>query len=79
VAVVTTIGGTIAAYAAGSRYEFQATTFHATARQLKDLLGDWAVGARPWSDFVRGCEDAISAENRGWMAKLDDKAEEAGG
>ena len=35
VAVVTTIGGTIAAHAAANRYDFQATMFFATARQLR--------------------------------------------
>ena len=77
VAVLTTIGGSIAAYTLASRYDFQATTFLATAAQLKDLVGDWRTsGAKAppsleWSAFVRGCEEAISAENRGWMAKLE--------
>jgi hypothetical protein len=76
VAVVTTIGGTIAAHAAANPYDFQATTFFATARQLSDLVQQ-ASGKRPpskeWSTFVRSCEEAISAENRAWMAKLDEK------
>jgi len=77
VAVVTTVTGAITAHAAASRYDFQATTFAATARQLTDLLAEWralktnASGAA-WSEFVRQCEDVISAENRGWMAKLDE-------
>jgi hypothetical protein len=29
------------------------------------------VDADRWSEFVTACEEAISAENRGWMAKLD--------
>jgi hypothetical protein len=28
---------------------------------------------KDWSEFVRTCEDVIAAENRGWMAKLDDE------
>ncbi len=77
VAVLTTIGGSFAAHAAAGRYEFQATTYYATARQLADLAEDWGSG-RPapspeWSQFVQACEEAISAENRGWMAKLDEK------
>ena len=77
VAVVTTIGGSLAAHAAAARYEFQATTFSATARQLEDLSQDWqsskkASPSPEWSAFVRDCEEVISAENRGWMAKLDD-------
>jgi hypothetical protein len=78
IAVLTTIAGSIATHAAASRYDFQATTFFATARQLEDLSRAWraadkARSTREWSDFVRACEDAISAENRGWMAKLDDQ------
>ncbi len=76
VAVLTTVGGSIAAYAAASRYEFQATTYYATARQLEDLLNGWrlknaSVPSGEWYAFVHGCEEAISAENRSWMAKLD--------
>jgi hypothetical protein len=79
VAVLTTIGGNIAAHAASSRYDFQATTFFATARQLEDLAQDWRASgesapSKTWSEFVRSCEETISAENRGWMAKLDEKA-----
>ncbi|MGH8188535.1 MAG: DUF4231 domain-containing protein [Steroidobacteraceae bacterium] len=77
IAVLTTIGGSIAAYAASARYDFQATAFFATARQLADLAETWAASGRPapskeWSDFVRASEEAISVENRGWMAKLDE-------
>ena len=76
VAVVTTIGGSISTHAAAGRYDFQATTYFATARQLLDLALGWQAGgkaapSKEWSQFVRGCEEAISAENRGWMAKLD--------
>jgi len=79
VAVLTTIGGSIAAHAAASRFDFQATTFYATARQLEDLIQDWessgkTAPGKEWSGFVHGCEEAISAENRGWMAKLDENA-----
>jgi hypothetical protein len=78
VAVLTTIGASIATYAAGSRYDFQATTFYATARQLLDLALTWkssgkTAPSKEWSEFVRACEEAISAENRGWMAKLDER------
>jgi len=79
VAVLTTVGGSIAAHAAASRYDFKATTFFATARQLEDLALDWqssgkSAPSNAWSAFVRACEEAISAENRGWMAKLDEKS-----
>ncbi len=75
VAVLTTIGGSIAAYAASSRYDFQATTFFATAQQLKDLTHDWSDGTLEWPELVRSCEEVISAENRAWMAKLEETQE----
>jgi hypothetical protein len=76
VAVLTTIGGAIAAHAAASRYDQQARVYFATARQLEDLVNEWTAHGRPqdpasWSSFVTACEEAISGENRGWMAKLD--------
>jgi hypothetical protein len=79
VAVLTTIAGAIAAHAAASRYDFEATTFYATARQLSDLEQGWQLNGAPasgevWSDFVRACERVISAENRDWMAKLDEQS-----
>jgi conflict system pore-forming effector with SLATT domain/uncharacterized protein DUF4231 len=80
VAVLTTIGGSVATHAAASRYDFQATMYFATARQLVDLAQDWkatgkSVPSREWSEFVRGCEEAISTENRSWMAKLDEPSQ----
>jgi|SRR5579871_738846 len=74
VAVLTTSGGSLSAHAAASRYDFQATTFLATALQLKDLTHEWQISghqapSKEWSAFVRSCEEVISAENRGWMAK----------
>jgi hypothetical protein len=76
VAVLTTIGGALAAHAAANRYDQQARMYFATARQLEDLRNAWLTRGKPtdplqWSAFVRACEEAISAENRGWMAKLD--------
>ena len=74
IAVITTMGGSIAAYAAASRYEFQATSYYATAQELRDLKHSWLLTRdKPdanWSAFVRRCEDVISAENQAWMAKL---------
>ncbi|MCW2248181.1 hypothetical protein M2352_003815 [Azospirillum fermentarium] len=75
VAVLTTIASSIAAHSASSRFDFQATTFAATAQQLEDLVRDWRLAPAPvpsqeWSGFVKNCESVISAENRAWMAKL---------
>jgi len=76
IAVLTTIAGTIAAHAAASQFEAEATIFYATARQLKDLEAGWRSNKNQgdiaeWSKFVRACEEVISASNKDWMAKLD--------
>ena len=77
IAVITTIAGTIAAHAAANQYDAQAQMYQATARQLEDLAEAWMQSNRPagsskeWSEFVRACEESISATNRAWMAKLD--------
>jgi len=76
VGVLTTIGAGLAAHAAANRYDQQARMYFATARQLEDLRREWIAKGGPtdakgWSEFVTACEEAISAENRGWMAKLD--------
>ena len=49
-------------------------SFHATARQLEDLVDEWRSrpvppDARAWAAFVRACEEAISVENSSWLAK----------
>jgi hypothetical protein len=76
VAVITTIGGALAAHSAANRYVEQARIFFATARRLQDVRDDWIARGRPtasgpWSEFVNACEEAISVENRAWMSKLD--------
>jgi hypothetical protein len=47
-------------------------SYTGTARRLEDLVNQWRFpkGNRPsWSSFVKLCEDAISLENEGWLAK----------
>ena len=77
VAVVTTVGAAFAAHSAASRFDLQASTYAATARQLQDLEFEWKLtdtqkGPSEWFGFVAACEEVISAENRAWMAKLDE-------
>lgn len=75
VAVITTIGGTLTAHIAASRYDHIVTSYSATAHQLRNLKLHWPpvgggeVPSADWSEFVRQCEDAISKENESWMAK----------
>jgi hypothetical protein len=84
VAVLTTVGGSLMAHAASSKYDHQARSYYATKQQLQDLLAGWNERrAEPfsqdaWATFVLACEECISAENRGWMAKLDPE-EQSGG
>jgi len=75
-AIVTLIIGSVAACAARIRYELQATLALATARQLQGLVDEWRASCKQtpspeWSEFVRACEQIISAESRSWKAKVD--------
>lgn len=76
IAVLTTIVGGVTAYAAGSLHELQAATALATVSELQDLVQRWLACGKhapspEWSEFVRACEEVISAESRCWMAKID--------
>lgn len=76
IAVLTTMVGGVAAYAAGSRYEMRATTALAAVHELQDLVDEWRASGKSapspeWSEFVRACEEVISADSRSWMAKID--------
>jgi len=75
VAVMTTIGGTLSAHIAASRYDHLVTNYSATAFQLNHFVQDRSVSdndvipSPEWSNFVRKCEDVFSKENESWMAK----------
>lgn len=75
VAVLTTVGGAITAHIAASRYDEMVTSYLGTARRLEYLATGWPPaggGTAPsteWSRFVHSCENTISTENQGWMAK----------
>jgi hypothetical protein len=74
VAVLTTVSGALAAHVAASRYDFAVVTYYATARRLEDLVNQWrsrgaATDVDSWTCLVLSCEDAISSENKSWMAK----------
>lgn len=76
IAVLTTMVGGVAAYAAGSRFELRATNALAAVHELQDLVDDWRAAGKnapshEWSEFVRACEEVISADSRCWMAKID--------
>jgi hypothetical protein len=83
VAVVTTASAAVTAHLTAARYDRQAMTYLATARELTDLRDIWqsepdAERLRPErvAKFVDDSEHAISKENDAWMAKWnssDDK------
>jgi len=71
-AVVTTAGGALATYIAAERYEFLWIEYSRTASELRRLLDRrTAADGRPLSDseLIAECEQVISVQNQGWMAK----------
>ena len=74
VAVITTAGAAVAAHAAAERYATLATTYSATAGKLKSLREVFSIDKdrntpERIEKFVSDCEEALSAENGGWMAE----------
>jgi hypothetical protein len=72
-AVLTTIAGAILAHIEASRYDFQVTTYRATARRLANELAEVnnlnTLSPDEWSALVDRCETIISEENANWLAK----------
>jgi hypothetical protein len=66
--VITTIVAALYAHIAASRYDHQIIEFVRTADRLEDLRDNQRTTLRPPA-FVDACEDAISVENQGWMAR----------
>jgi len=79
VAVLTTIGTSVAAYLFANRYQHLIISYQATARQLEFLKTQWTIMGAPEQDvdqrsrFLQDCEAAISIENSAWMAKYLEK------
>ena len=80
VAVLTTIGTSVAAHIFANRYQYLIISYQATARQLEFLKHQWMVMGAPEQDpekrgrFIMDCEAAISIENNAWMAKWVEKS-----
>lgn len=73
-AVITTAGAAVAAHAAAERYTTLATTYSATAGRLKSLREKFSIdknrnAPERIEKFISDCEEALSAENGGWMAE----------
>jgi hypothetical protein len=79
VAVITTMIATLTAYIAAERYQYLIVSYQATARQLDMLKTAWLAQGQPEADvakrhaFLRDCEEAISIENQGWMARWSEE------
>jgi len=75
VAVVTTVVAAVAAHAAAQRYEYLQVEYERTARELERLrdrrhtLTGPTGGPLTDSELVQRCEDVISVQNQGWMAR----------
>lgn len=79
VAVLTTIGGALAAHIANRRQDYLAISYTATAHRLNRLVTQWRAdgsptGERAWSAFVDSVEAAIASENDNWMAKWSEES-----
>lgn len=72
IAVVTTIATAVSAHVAATRYRFQHLEFRRTAERLSQLRDQAAEtdSASEHGALIQAAEDAITGENRGWMAKL---------
>ena len=77
VPVITTASTSVVAYVAATRLDFQVIEFLRTAQHLQRLRADHQSPSSSLSDaaFVQACEEAISTENKGWMARWVDPAE----
>ncbi len=77
IAVVTTIGASVAAHAGAARYDHQVVEFERTATQLSHLRAQWHAGHLDAAALVDAAEAVISVENQAWMARLGDRDEGA--
>ncbi|WP_067792333.1 DUF4231 domain-containing protein [Actinomadura formosensis] len=73
VPTLTTMVAAVTAHAAASRYAYQEIEFSRTAAELDSLLARYKTECESEAEaddaFVGNCEDVISAQNEGWMAK----------
>lgn len=72
VPVATTVGTAVVAHTAASRYDHLIIEFQRTAYRLELLKQDRACTPGDDAKFIDDCEDAISVENQGWMARWND-------
>jgi hypothetical protein len=73
VAVVTTVTAAVSSHVAASRWEYQLVEYLRTGAELDRLLAEWQAAVLPdevaADRLVDRCEQVISTQNDGWMAK----------
>jgi len=76
VPVLTTVTAAVTAHAAAARYEYLLVEYLRTAAELERLRSRYHTSAggggsgSTEDEFVEACEQVISVQNEGWMAKL---------
>lgn len=66
---VTTVGSSLLAHVAASRYDHMIIEYSRTAQQLEHLRDARADDGMSNGDFINACEAVISVENQGWMTR----------
>ena len=79
VPVATTIGTSIAAYVAAARYDHLVIEYLRTAQRLEHLRREYHDNPTAAAAFIDACENAISVENQGWMARWNTTREAGDG
>lgn len=73
VAVVTTVTAAVSSHIAASRWEYQLVEYLRTAGELSRLHEEWLSADSPdeacADRLVDRCEQVVSTQNEGWMAK----------
>jgi hypothetical protein len=78
VPVVTTVGASLAAHITAARYDHLVIEFLRTAQHLIRLRDDYLDNpSEPHPTLIDTCEQAISVENQGWMARWQASDESA--
>lgn len=74
-AVLTTLGATIVAHLAATRYDEMIVTYRAAALRLEQLLQRAPVG-QPAGDLAAAAEAILEAENNAWISSYDKAAQD---
>lgn len=78
VAVLSAAATAVAAHMSAERHGYLMLSFRTTAGKLRQLVGDWTDKHINDEQFVSGCEDTISIENKTWLAKWTERKKDEG-